>query len=302
MRDQGSGSLKVLEDVLEGAARLLGLLGEVEEALLCLGEVRLPLGLVDNIVFGSLMAEVHVLVTPVRCGELGLANHLANLRLGAAELGRCTPCVDIVEDRFCRNGSKSILPLNGTLFLSIREHEFSGGLEAQVPWEDNVCLLVSVLVVLGKVGHTHACDVVAGSSESHLEGLQGDTLGIWNMGSEIISEPVHGILTVDRPHRDKVGGVTTITEELDAHARGHLGSLDILRVGATPASVTGVATLEDASVRVISSASPLDLSDATDSVDGLVAAAVPLAFKLVAWSVEDGVLVDDERASQVPSR
>ena len=60
------------------------------------------------------------------------------------------------------------------------------------------------------------------------------------------------------------------------------------------------ATVEHAGVRMTSLVDPAQLSNVTDGVNGLVAASIPFALKLVTWGVENWVLRNDESAGQVP--
>ena len=72
-------------------------MGEVEEALI-LGSVKLPLGLVFQVVIHSLVAEIEVLVTEVGGSQLGAKLDLADQFLRATHLLGLVHSVDLVKD------------------------------------------------------------------------------------------------------------------------------------------------------------------------------------------------------------
>jgi len=121
------------------------------------------------------------------------------------------------------------------------------------------------------------------------------------MVREVIGEKVEGVLAIDRVHRNEVSRVNAITKKFDTHAWSQIGSLGINRLRDGETHVTSVGAAEHAGVRMLTDADPLDLGNATLSVDRLVTAAVPIAGQLVAWRVENRCLVDDEGTGEVPA-
>ena len=90
-----------LEEVKEGAGCAPDgvsdlLLGIGEE--FGLGGERLPLRFQLQIVVHELMAEEHVLVTPVTRDHPGLGLQLTNFLLSAAKLNRLVSCVNVEQD------------------------------------------------------------------------------------------------------------------------------------------------------------------------------------------------------------
>lgn len=124
-------SLEIVEDVPEGAARILAcLLLQLEEALVS-GHVGLPLRMEDEVVVVSLMAEEKMLITPVRGSELCVKDQLGDKLLRAAKLSWLILSIDVVKDRTDRNRGQIIHEVvSGTLSKSVREHDLTCGLEA----------------------------------------------------------------------------------------------------------------------------------------------------------------------------
>jgi len=90
-----------LEEVKEGAGCAPDgvsdlLLGIGEE--FGLGGERLPLRFQLQVVVHELMAEEHVLVTPVTRDHPGLGLQLTDFLLSAAKLNRLVSCVDVEQD------------------------------------------------------------------------------------------------------------------------------------------------------------------------------------------------------------
>ena len=86
-------------------------------------------------------------------------------------------------------------------------------------------------------------------------------------------EEVKAVLTVDAEHGNKIGGVDAIAEELDTHARFHVGRLSVYGGGTGHANVASVTALKNASIRMISMVYPSNLANVTDRMNGLVPAA-----------------------------
>lgn len=80
-------SLEVLDEIGEGAAGFLRLLLEVEETRV-LGRVGPPLGSEGEVVVHALVAEVKVLIAPVRSGERRFRHDLTDPEFSTTELGR----------------------------------------------------------------------------------------------------------------------------------------------------------------------------------------------------------------------
>ena len=102
-------------------------------------------------------------------------------------------------------------------------------------------------------------------------------------------------MTVDGVHGDEIGGIGAVSEEFHTHARGqvdHSRNSDDW-FGNGEAHIASVSTLEDSCVGVASQIMPDCLSNGALSMDSFVAAAAPVAGKLVTWRVKDWVLVDD---------
>ena len=121
------------------------------------------------------------------------------------------------------------------------------------------------------------------------------------MVGPIVLEEVEAVLTVNAEHGDEIGGVDTVTEELHTHAGLHVGRSLVDWRGRGHADVSGVATLEDSSVRMVAKVDPLDFADVADGVDSLITAASPAAVKLVTLGVKDLLLADKKGLSEVPS-
>ena len=91
-------SLQVLHDVGEWAARFVGLLLQALEAFVRVC-VRLPLGSELKVVFHALVANVKVIVTPVRRGKLGSRDELTDkVFVAAVDLPGLSLPVDVVKD------------------------------------------------------------------------------------------------------------------------------------------------------------------------------------------------------------
>ena len=287
-----------MKELGEGAVRAHLLLGEVRKDATVLGDVRLPLGMDGEIVVHSLVTDVEVLITPVGSSQGGFGLDRGDMLLAATELSWLIHGVDFVQDGALSDRSKIISEVSVAVANCVGEIVFTTWCETEGEGEDG-CLSLASLRVGGHLGETDGLDPVSLSGESGRERLQGDGLGVRDVVHEIVFEPVKTVLSVNTEHANEVGGVVTVSEQLDTHAWGHVGSLGVDGLGDGESGVASVGALEHAGVWVSSDGNPLDLTNVTLSVDGLVTAAVPSACQLVTWGVEDGCLVDDEGTGQM---
>ena len=192
------------------------------------GSVGLPLGLVLEIVVHALMAEEHVLVTPVGGDHRRLSLHLSDELLLAAKLSRLIHGVDIEESGVLRNGLQVVQEC-GVVGLS-GVSKVTRWYKSQRPREDRR-LLSAVLSVHGHIRKTDSLDIVSGSLESELKRNECGIMGVGDVVVPVVLEEVEAVLAIDAVHGDEVGGVDTITKEFDTHAWGHGVILGIDRLG-----------------------------------------------------------------------
>ena len=287
-----------VKDGFEGALALALLLLEREERVLV--HVVSPLGLEDEIVVHALVAEEHVLVAPVGGGELGLEHKLGDHSLSTAELLGLVHSVNVVQDGLSWDGCKVHVEVSGSLSGALSELKVTSGLKAHHEGEDGR-FGSAILGIAGEIGETQLSDPLCLSGEVGLERLERDLGGVRNVVSEIVSEPVHSGLAVDGVHGDDVCRVDAVTEELDAHARSQAWRLGVLRSSRRESGIASIAASENTGVWVTTEILPLDLSDATNSMNCLISAAVPVALKLIALGIEDRGLINDQSAGEMPA-
>ena len=238
------------------------------------GHVLLPLGVVLEVVLHQLMAEEHVIVTPVGGHEVRVRHELANERLSAAKLSREISGVDVEESGANRDRGVKI-SLEGDVVGGRWVRELTSGLKAERPGERDVSLDDSVRTVISHVGESDGLDIGGCGLESEFERDQGLVLGFGDVVNPVVGEEVEIVLTIDAEHGHEVGGVDAVTEELYSHAGPDVGGLGVDGGSRGHADVAVVGALEDASVGVVTLRDPLDLADVSDGVDSLVAAAGP---------------------------
>ena len=158
----------------------------------------------------------------------------------------------------------------------------------------------TILTSQGHLRQANLSDVVSLGREAGLERLQLNRFGIVNLGAEVTIEPAETVLVVDRVHSNEVSRVNAITKKFDTHAWNHMGSLGINRPRDGKTHETSVGAAEHAGVRMLTDADPLDLGNATLTVDRLFTAGA-VAHQLVAFRVENRCLIDDEGTGEVPA-
>ena len=156
------------------------------------------------------MAEVHVLITPAGGSELRCGDQLANLAFNTAHFFRLIESIDVVKDGARRDASNILHPVGVAISLGSREVELTGRLKAKHSRE-NRSHLSAILVNGGEIRHAHLGDVVSGSIKVSLKGPEEHGLGIWDDSSEVVGEPIEGLLAIDTVHANEVGGVSSIT-------------------------------------------------------------------------------------------
>ena len=94
------------------------------------------------------------------------------------------------------------------------------------------------------------------------------------MVRELVGKEVEAVLALSLEHRNEVCGINTITKEFYTHAWSHNRSRGINRRGTGETNVTSVGAAEHAGIRMATLVDPLDLGNATLSVDRLYTAAI----------------------------
>ena len=98
------------------------------------------------------------------------------------------------------------------------ELDLAGWLESQLPREDRLELL-ACLVVLRVVGEANGLNLGRGGGELLGERPLRLVVRERDVVPPVVLEEVPAGLSVDGKHGDQVGGVDTVSEELEAHAR-----------------------------------------------------------------------------------
>ena len=106
-----------------------------------------------EVLFHPLMAEEELLVTPVRCSQLGLRHDLSNLLLSAAKLHGDVNREHIVQDGAHFNRCELIPEVASLARLHrVGETIFAAGDKTKFPGEHRRSLLSAILRVLGHIG------------------------------------------------------------------------------------------------------------------------------------------------------
>ena len=128
-----------------------------------LRSVRLPLRSELQVIVHSLMAEVHVLVAPVRSHHLGLGDHASDERLGSTQLIRLVLSIDVEESGVGRDGRQVLC--ERCFIRVLREFPLSSWWEAQLPWEHGSFLNRTILGDTSHIRHTDGLDILGGGLE-----------------------------------------------------------------------------------------------------------------------------------------
>ena len=213
-----------MEEAGEGAAVGHGLNG-VMNALRVPNEfgrgVGLPLRMDLKIVVHALMAEVHVLVTPVGGLHRGQSFHLTNHLLNSTELSGLIHGINVEEHR-ARRDRLQIVHERRVVGL-FRELPIARGLKAEREGEIRF-FVDTFLSVRSHVRQANSLDILRGSLKPELERDKSRGVSLGDMIGPVISEEIKIVLSIDAEHSDEIGRVDTITEELDTHAWLHVGS------------------------------------------------------------------------------
>jgi len=165
-----------------------------------------PLRLILEILVEPLVAEVHVLVTPLRCNQLSRGLDLSNELLGAIKLLRLVHRVDLEKDLTSGHCLKSLLQVE-----SCRVFHGAGilcdGLETKLPGEDWGRLSCAVLLVLGEVRQSHRPGIVSLTSKV-LQSCDHERIdGRLNVVNLAVLEEVQAKLSIEAVFSNNVGGV-----------------------------------------------------------------------------------------------
>ena len=177
-----------------------------------------------QVVVHPLMAEEHVLITPLRGGERRSTGKLSNQPLRASKLGRFVHRIDLVKDRSLRDRFQILHEVLVALAGAARKLDVMIRLESERPGEDNWILNLSILSLCSHIRQSHRLNVLRCEGKVPFKRLERLALCIWDMVREVIFEEVQTRLTIDRVHGDKVGGVSAISEEFGTHARSQVDS------------------------------------------------------------------------------
>ena len=129
-----------------------------------LRSVRLPLRSELEVIVHTLMAEVHVLVAPVRRYHLGLGDHASDELLGATQLIRLILSIDVKESGVGRDGGQVLG--EGCFIRVLREFPLSTWLEAQFPREHGCFFNCTILGDTCHIRHTNGLDILGCGLES----------------------------------------------------------------------------------------------------------------------------------------
>ena len=142
-----------LQEPSEGAIGAGKCLLEGEEFFVVDGRVWHPLGMDGEVLLHPLMAEEELLVTPVRCSQLGLGHDLSNLLFSAAKLHRDVNREHVVQDSTHFNRCELIPEVASLARLHrVGETVFAAGDKTKFPGEHRRSLLSAILRVLGHIG------------------------------------------------------------------------------------------------------------------------------------------------------
>ena len=150
-----------------------------------------------QVVVHPLMAEEHVLITPLRGRERRSTGKLSDQPLRASKLGRFVHRIDLVEDCSLRDRLQILHEVLVAFGGGARKFDVMIGLESERPGEDHWILNLSILSLCSHIRQSHRLNVLRCEGKVPLERLERFALSIWDMIREVIFEEVQTRLTID---------------------------------------------------------------------------------------------------------
>ena len=167
------------------------------------------------------MAEEQVVIAPHGSCELRGGNKGSDEGLSTTELFWRIPGVDVINLRASWDTSEVIHVVGVSLSDSCGELELWNGSKAQLPWEFDVFFIGAFLGKVGHVRKTHCLNIVCSCVKAGPKKSETRINWVRNMVTEVISEEIQAVLTINRVHSREVGRVDTVSEQLYAHAWDH---------------------------------------------------------------------------------
>ena len=138
--------------------------------------------------------------------------------LNSAELSWCIEAIEGPDSSALFDTLELLDRVSGVI---LRPLEVLRWLKSKFEWEDNFGFFSTGLIVPGHVRETDSLDVVSLSVELEKKWSQSDVGWVWDVIGPVVLEEVPPILSIDAEHRDEIGRVDSISEELESETWGN---------------------------------------------------------------------------------